>query len=229
MRAIVVTLGIAAIGFGAAGISLAGDLMFGCMGRPACGKVCKLVCGTTTLTAVGYGCECAEICIPGPSRPGCKHCDTTCCCDNDIAGCPPKIEFCWYDWFACGCAKPRSIRVLTKYQAEKEVCSYHWEVVDGCDCGCDGCAANGEGGGAGCRCVYKPAPAEAEIGDVLKLSEDEQVRLASWMSAEQQDPTATPVEPAAASGAASTAQADGAKSSAWQRMAKLWRVSDGRQ
>src|SRR3972149_5550574 len=150
----------------------ADELMYGCRSRPACGKACKLVCDTTTLIAVVYGCECQEICIPGPSRRGCKHCETRCCCDDEIKGCRPKIEFCWYDWFACGCARPRTVRVLTKYQAEKEVPSYHWEVVDGCNCCCPGA----------CHCVYKPAPPEAQVGDVLALRADEQGQLASYVS-----------------------------------------------
>ena len=42
--------------------------------RSACGKVCKLVCETKKFTAIGYGSECKDICIPEPSRKGCKHC-----------------------------------------------------------------------------------------------------------------------------------------------------------
>ena len=104
MRTILVAIGIALIGAWSPAVAVALDLMYGCCSRPACGKVCKLVCEPTKLTAVGYGCECKEICIPGPSRPGCKHCETRCCCDNEMEGARPKIEFCWYDWFACGCA-----------------------------------------------------------------------------------------------------------------------------
>jgi hypothetical protein len=158
-----------------------------------------LVCDTTTLIAVGYGCECQEICVPGPSRPGCKHCETRCCCDNEIKGCRPKIEFCWYDWLACGCAQPRTIRVLTKYQAEKEVPSYHWEVVDGCDCCCQG----------QCHCVYKAAPPEARVGDVLELSEDEQVQVASYVSPGQTDDGAHVAE-----------AAEAANPTSWQRLTR---------
>jgi hypothetical protein len=156
-----------------------GDLMFGCAGRPVCGKTCKLVCEEKKITAVGYGCECDTICIPGPSCRGCKHCDVNCCCDTEAAtkGCPPKIEFCWYDWCSRGCAAPRQVKVLTKFQAEKTICWYHWEVVDGCGCGADGV-------GCGCNCVYKPAPADAAIGQRMPISAEEQVELASWMAAD---------------------------------------------
>jgi hypothetical protein len=153
---------------------------------PACGKVCKLVCEKTKLPAVGYGYKCDTICIPGPSKRGCKHCDTTCCGADDIEGCNPEIEFCWYDWFACGCAKPRTVRLLTKYQAEKQVGSYHWEVVDASCCDCVSLDGTPSKDGN----IYKPAPADAELGDVLAVSDEEWVRLA---------PQATPGESGPAS------------------------------
>ena len=164
--------------------------------RPACGKVCKLVCETKTLTATCYGCECKEICIPDPSRQGCKHC-AVCygkCAADSCADCqdhPPKCQFCWRDWFACGCAQPRSVRVLTKYQAEKEICWYHWEVVDATCCDC--VSKNGPAGAAETnptklagRTIYKPAPENAELGDVLPVSEEEWVKLAAVLAP---DPT----------------------------------------
>jgi hypothetical protein len=206
--------------------------MYGCWGRPACGKVCKLVCGTTKLVAVGYGCECDSICIPGRSQQGCKHCSTTCCCDNDIEGCPPKIEFCWYDWITCGCARPRNIRVLTKYQAEKEICSYHWVIVDACDCGC----GDHSGTDVACDCVYKEAPADAQLGDVLELSQDERAQLTSWAAAKHPELAAslaatasatqsTPIDHGvqlAAGVAASAPAGDESERSVWQRVAGLW-------
>ncbi|MEX2317519.1 MAG: hypothetical protein WD669_10240 [Pirellulales bacterium] len=168
----------------------AGNLMFGCSGRPVCGKTCKLVCEEKKITAVGYGCHCETICVPGPSCQGCKHCETVCCCDTEAAtkGCPPKIEFCWYDWCARGCAAPRQVKVLTKFQAERKVCWYHWEVVDGCGCG------GGDGVNCGCDCVYKPAPADAQIGQRMPISAEEQVQLTSWMAADAAKKNAQPAE-----------------------------------
>lgn len=172
--------------------SSASDLMYGCCGRPACGKVCELVCEEATLVVACYGCECDTICVPGPSKPGCKHCVTACCgangcctacgdagCNGGCQGSAPKCEFCWRDWIACGCAKPRTVKVLTKYEAERTICSYHWEVVDGCACG--GC---GGGVNCGCGCVYKPASGEAPVGQSMPLSGEEKVQLASWMAAD---------------------------------------------
>lgn len=188
----------------------AGELMYGCMTRPACGKVCKLVCETKTLTVTCYGCECEQICIPGPSQAGCKHCSTNCCngvcgrgydcgyndlgcdivdccgscgcgcgCDDGCCNHAPKCEFCWRDWCACGCARPRTVKKLTKYEAQKEICWYHWEVVDSCCCGCCCGCDDARGCADGCDCVYKEAPAAAKIGDTFELSAEEQAEIAS--------------------------------------------------
>jgi hypothetical protein len=105
----------------------------------------------------------------------------TCCAGDDLEGCAPKIEFCWYDWFACGCASPRTVKVLTKYQAEREVCSYHWEVVDAATCGC--VAQNGEA--VDKSSVYKPAPPDAEVGEILAVSDVEWEELSPMFSSQQ--------------------------------------------
>jgi hypothetical protein len=162
------------------------------MTRPACGKVCKLVCDTKKLTSIGYGIECKSMCIPEPSRAGCKHC-AVCYGKNDgkpcdgCSNCPPKCEFCWRDWFACGCAQPRTVRVLTKYQAEKKICWYHWEVVDAACCDCvsqSGPAAAPEKNAAKHvgRTIYKSAPENVQLGDVLPVSDEEWVKLAAVLS-----------------------------------------------
>lgn len=162
---------------------------------PSCGKVCKLVCETKKLTSICYGCESKDICIPDPSREGCKHCavcygkDAADSC-GDCQSCPPKCQFCWRDWFACGCAQPRRVRVLTKYQAEKNICWYHWEVVDAAGCDCmtrSGRAAPGETAAAQARrTIYKPAPENAELGAVLSVSQEEWVKLEAVLAL---DPT----------------------------------------
>src|SRR5882757_1893391 len=164
--------------------------------RPTCGKVCKLVCETKKLTSIGYGSECKDICLPDPSRAGCKHCAV---CYGKCAGeacgncqtCAPKCEFCWRDWFACGCAQPRTVHVLTKYQAEKKICWYHWEVVDAacCDCvspsGPVGTVEKSAAKHAG-RSIYKLAPDNAQLGEVLPVTDEEWVRLAAVLAP---DPT----------------------------------------
>jgi len=157
--------------------------------RPACGKVCKLVCETKKLTAIGYGSDCKDICLPNPSRSGCKHC-AVCYgkCAEDACGncqsCQPKCEFCWRDWFACGCAQPRTVRVLTKYQAEKKICWYHWEVVDA-SC-CEAAPSEKHASMHAGRTIYKSAPENVQLGEVLPVSDEEWVKLAAVLSP---DPT----------------------------------------
>jgi hypothetical protein len=243
MRAFTQTCGIALCCLVFACPANCGECMYGCCSRPACGKVCKLVCETKKLTVTCYGSDCKQICLPGRSVPGCKHCCVTCCgcggcgpvgecCPDGCCGCQgccggpcgcnpcgcgpccdsgcreelPKCEFCWRDWMPCCCGKPRTVKVLTKYEAKKEICWFHWEVVDACTCGCGceygtGCGYSIEGPQAAlhnsakppCKCVYKAAPADAKIGDVIELSPAEKIELASKMP-EMKQLMATPAE-----------------------------------
>jgi hypothetical protein len=183
--------------------------------RPACGKVCKLVCETKTLTSTCYGCQSKDICLPNPSRPGCAHLAvcTGHCATESCPGCgekPPKYRFYWRDWFACGCAQSRTVRVLTKYTAEKKICSYHWEVVDAVCCNCvtassrAGDASSPQSGTA----VYKPAPNECQIGDVLPVTESEWVKLAATLEPDPTEVSASAL--ASSSTTATTASADAA-------------------
>jgi hypothetical protein len=77
--------------------------------------------------------------------------------------------------------------VLTKYQAEKKICWYHWEVVDAA--GCDCVSPSGPGGAEeknakkqAKRTIYKSAPENAQLGAVLPVSEEEWVKLAAVLS-----------------------------------------------
>jgi hypothetical protein len=155
-----------------------------------CGcKVCKLVCEQKKLTVTCYGCKCKDICIPGRSQDGCKHCAT---CSGGSAAkcgeCPPKCEFCWRDWCPCGCAEPRTIHVLTKYQAEKKIAWYHWEVVDGgtLDANCCQCITDTRDGdtkndraATANRTVYKIAPDGVRLGDTFEVTREERSKLAA--------------------------------------------------
>lgn len=215
-------IGIALMGAGIANWAVAGDCMFGCWNRPTCGKVCKLVCGEKTLVAVGYGCKCNTIAVPCPSCEGCKHCSCQCCppdacgpcgtnkgdvccgpCCPSCEAAPAKITFCWHDFTTCGGACPRTVKLLTKYQAEKKICWYHWEVVDGCNCcGPDGCGPAcgcGESAESKCPRIYKAAPAEAQIGDYFELTQADRAELATFVSNDGQELVATPQRDIAAS------------------------------
>ncbi len=85
------------------------------------------------------------------------------------------------------------MKILTKYQAEKKICWYHWEVVDATCCECvadNGAASSGIGiaEAQGSRSFYKPAPENAQIGDVLPVSDEDWVKLAAVL---QPDPRET--------------------------------------
>jgi hypothetical protein len=177
------------------------------LSRPACGKVCKLVCETKKITAIGYGNECKLISLPPPSQPGCKHC--SCCCGEvkcEPGQCcqpaAPKFEFCWRNWLVCGCACPRTVKVLTKWQVEKKIPWYHWEVIDAAKCDC---AGNFQATGTNklkivqspaSQDIYKPAPDEAEVGSSLPVTTAELAELSAAFGvgaeAEPQEPARLP-------------------------------------
>jgi hypothetical protein len=77
--------------------------------------------------------------------------------------------------------------VLTKYQAEKKICWYHWEVVDAACCDCVNPSANAAASEkhatnhAG-RTIYKSAPENVQLGEVLPVSDEEWVKLAAVLS-----------------------------------------------
>jgi hypothetical protein len=88
------------------------------------------------------------------------------------------------------------VKVLTKWQAEKKVCWYHWEVVDAACCDCvgrrDGPAIDlslGVAHSQRSRSFYKAAPDGAEVGDVLPVTEDEWVQLAAAINPKPQEAT----------------------------------------
>lgn len=106
-----------------------------CRGRHSCGKVCRLVREEKKVEIVCWGWTCEDFCIPPPSRPGCRHCETVCdeCRGRDPA--QPHAEpkkFVWTDWIP-GCAKRRSTKnKLMKKVVTKKVPSFRWVVEDLC-------------------------------------------------------------------------------------------------
>lgn len=183
--------------------TVSADDFLGDCTHPGCGKVCKLVCEKKKLTSICYGCKSEDRCLPGPSIRGCKHyavCDGNCTAKPaaDCNECQPQCKFCWYDWFPCGCAETRSVCKLKKYQAEKEIAWYHWEVVDASCCGCRATAVKSDAiGGKSAktapRAIYKPAPEDAKIGDVLAVTDEEWVKLAAMLGTDPTEVSSTVV------------------------------------
>lgn len=162
---------------------LADTALAGCRCRSAaCGKVCKVVETTREITVTCYGCECDEVAIPGRAEKCRTHgdCDETCDCCAGTCGCTqpceckcdhePLCKVRWTEWIP-GCATAKSRKTLVKYELTKEVPSYKWEVVSGCEC--DGVPA----------CALKPAPEGAQLGQSFPLSETELVEYTQQLPA----------------------------------------------
>ena len=120
------------------------------------------------------------------------------------------------------------MKVLTKYQAEKKIAWYHWEVVDGCNC-CGPQAAAPDA--SKCPIVFKAAPDDAQIGDAIELNAADRTELAAYLSSDGQE-VAAASQPAgtgvAEHSASPIADANGeadqpqaAKPAVWQRLAKM--------
>ncbi len=108
----------------------------------ACQKVCRLVAQDRKLTTTCWGYTCVDVCDPGPSTPGCEHCETVCDECND-----PKAPFVlpkrlvWTDWFAGGTNGIYTKKRLMKKTVTKTVPGYKWVVEDLCPV-CEGACQN---------------------------------------------------------------------------------------
>ncbi len=98
-----------------------------------CRKVCRLEKSEKKITTTCWGMECEDICLPGPSTPECKHCETICCQDKDdkkIITQPKRLV--WISWRP-GCeADLITKRKLMKKTVTKTVPSFKWVVEDLC-------------------------------------------------------------------------------------------------
>jgi hypothetical protein len=101
-----------------------------------CQKVCRLVCETKKVEITCWGCKCEEFCIPGPSKRGCKHCETVCAdCDqaaNPNGVCVQPKKFVWYEWIPGCCAKVQTRKKLMQKKITKEIPTYKWKVETLC-------------------------------------------------------------------------------------------------
>jgi hypothetical protein len=107
-----------------------------CGCKEPCQKVCRLVCEEKKVEVTCWGCKVEEFCIPGPSKPGCKHCETVCdfsAGDNDQkAPCASPKKFVWTEWIP-GCATIHTRKKLMKRTVIQTIPSYKWVVEDLCD------------------------------------------------------------------------------------------------
>ena len=128
-----------------AGHAYAGEGCCAQCGRTgACQKVCRVVSEDRKIETVCWGYQCEDFCVPGRSKPGCRHCETVCgsCPTADDPEAPfakPKKST-WTNWF------PGSAHVYTKKKLMKKVVTRtvpgsKWVVEDLCT----QCAANCRG------------------------------------------------------------------------------------
>lgn len=98
-----------------------------------CQTVCRLVCENKKVPVTCWGCKTEDFCVPGPSKPGDKHCEMVCDETNDSkAPCVQPKKFVWTEW-APGCsAKVYTKKKLMKRTVMKTVPSFKWVVEDLC-------------------------------------------------------------------------------------------------
>jgi hypothetical protein len=105
----------------------------GCGGP--CRKVCRLVSEEKTVSIPCWGCKCEDVCLPGPSKPGCEHCELVCGTCEECGGSAVRSKpqpFVWNDWIP-GSAKVHTKKKLMKKNVTKKVPSYKWIVEDLCE------------------------------------------------------------------------------------------------
>jgi len=107
-----------------------------CRCQSSCKKYCRLVYEEKKVEIICWGGKCEDFCLPGPSKPGCKHCEIVCDdCNNKEGVITGPKRFVWYDWIP-GCSNHiRTKNKLMKKIVTKKVPSYKWVVEDLCgDC-----------------------------------------------------------------------------------------------
>jgi hypothetical protein len=118
-----------------------------------CQKVCRLVCDEKKVETTCWGCKIEDFCVPGPSKPECRHCKEVCeSCDTSgkevgVRALPKNLV--WTEWIP-GCARLYTKKKLMKKTVTTKVPSYKWVVEDLCE----QCEAN---------CVAATVPPGVEI------------------------------------------------------------------
>jgi len=189
MQRIVVCLALAMFGLIARGA--AADCCCECGCQAQCCKVCRCVPDIKKVTRVCYGCECEDVCIPGPS----KICGYTCECPDKCPGegtlflfNHPHKKPIWQP----SCAKVAHRTKLVKKEETKEVKGWKWVVEDLCP----KCAANAESqsqdalaSGAG-KSEKQPQLADRRAADAPKTAATPVSSRRSWLGLKRAEPEA---------------------------------------
>ena len=106
-----------------------------CGCKAECRKVCRLVYEEKKVEVLCWGCKCEDFCVPGPSGPGCRHCETVCgTCEAHADGHEPHAKpkrFVWTEWFP-SCAQVHTRKRLMRKAETVKVPSHKWVVEDLC-------------------------------------------------------------------------------------------------
>ena len=97
-----------------------------------CKKICRLVQEDRKITTTCWGMQCEDFCVPGPSTPDCKQCDTVCHSEAGDKVCSQPRRIVWTSWIP-GCDQQIfTKRKLMKKTITKTVPSFKWVVEDLC-------------------------------------------------------------------------------------------------
>lgn len=99
-------------------------------------RICRRVEDKKKITVTCWGVEEEDFCLPGPSTPGCEHCEEACESDGcRLHGCARSLV--WRDWLPSDRAKVFTRKKLMKRTVTRTVPSDKWVVEDLC-AGCRG-------------------------------------------------------------------------------------------
>lgn len=104
-----------------------------CGCQSSCHKICRLICEDKKVQEVCWGVECEDFCVPGPSTPGCEHCEKVCEPSNDPKEpCTASKNFIWKSWIPSMTTKIFTKKKLMKKTVTKTIPGYKWVVEDLC-------------------------------------------------------------------------------------------------
>jgi hypothetical protein len=105
-----------------------------CGCQASCEKICRLVCEEKKVTITCWGVAHEDVCLPGPSQRGCRHCEEVCeeCAANPTQPSAEAKKFVWFDWMPGTARDITTKHKLQKKTITKKVPSHKWVVEQVC-------------------------------------------------------------------------------------------------
>src|SRR5687767_14412899 len=115
--------------------TIAGDERCTHCGRAGTCQICRLVPQDKKVDVVCWGCKYEDFCVPGPSKPECRHCEAVCeSCgasgDSTLQPAVPK-SLAWTEWLRSS-ARVYTKKKLMKRTVRTTIPSYKWNVEQPC-------------------------------------------------------------------------------------------------